>query len=67
VKATGARHSLSLMSAITSKGHMRFMIREKGDVNADFKKKVISAMRSLQKSPEKIRSFYQKASLKYAA
>ncbi len=35
VKATGARHSLSLISAITSKGHMRFMITERGGVNAD--------------------------------
>lgn len=35
VEATGARHGLSLISAITAKGHMRFMIREKGGVNAD--------------------------------
>lgn len=32
---TGARHGMSLISAITSKGHMRFMIKEKGGVNAD--------------------------------
>lgn len=147
VKATGARHSLSLISAITSKGHMRFMIKEKGGVNADvfreflkrlivgakhtiflivdrgpahrakktknfvatlagklrlfylppyapdrnpdelvwkhlkadtvgrmvvadkgdFKRKVNSSMRSLQNNPEKICSFYQKPSLRYAA
>ena len=147
VEATGARHSLSLLSAVTSKGHMRFMVKEKGGVNADvfieflkrlvtgathpiflivdrgpahrakktlafvkklagklqlfflppyspdrnpdelvwkhlkadtvgrmvitdkadFKEKVLSALRSLQKTPEKIRSFYQKSSLKYAA
>jgi hypothetical protein len=34
---------------------------------ADFKSKVVASMRSLQKRPEKIRSFYQKDSLKYAA
>lgn len=147
VKATGARHSLSLISAITSKGHMRFMVKDKGGVNADvfieflqrllvgatrtiflivdrgpahrakktkafvatlggklrlfylppyspdrnpdelvwkhlkadtvgrmvvtdkadFKSKVLSSMRSLQKSPAKIRAFYQKPTLKYAA
>jgi transposase len=147
VESTGARHGLSLISAITSKGHMRFMIKEKGAVNADvfieflkrflvgakrtiflivdrgpahrskktrafvatlggklklfflppyspdrnpdelvwkhlkadtvgrmvtsnkatFKGHVISSMRSLQNNPEKIRSFFQKPSLKYAA
>jgi transposase len=147
VEATGARHGMSLISAITSKGSMRFMIKEKGGVNAavfieflkrlivgatnpvylivdrgpahiakktkafvetlggklklfylppyspdrnpdelvwkhlkadtvgrmvttdkaDFKDKVVASMRSLQKRPEKIRSFYQKPSLKYAA
>jgi len=35
VEATGARHGMSLISAITAKGHMRFMIKEKGGVNAD--------------------------------
>jgi hypothetical protein len=30
VEATGARHGMSLISAITSKGRMRFMIKEKG-------------------------------------
>jgi transposase len=34
VEATGARHGLSLISAITPKGKMRFMIKEKGGVNA---------------------------------
>jgi len=34
VETTGARHGLSLISAITSKGKMRFMIKEKGGVNA---------------------------------
>jgi transposase len=147
VEATGARHGMSLISAITAKGHMRFMIKEKGGVNADvfieflkrlvtganrrillivdrgpahiakktkafveslkgrlqlfylppyspdrnpdelvwkhlkadtvgrmaitdkadFKTKVRSSMRQLQSDPEKIRSFYQKPSLKYAA
>ena len=138
---------MSLISAINSRGHMRFMIKEKGGVNAvvfieflkrmmtgvkrtiflivdrgpahiakktkafveslngrlrlfylppyspdrnpdelvwkhlkadtvgrmaitdkdDFKAKVRSSMRQLQNDPEKIRSFYQKPSLKYAA
>src|SRR5450631_3108504 len=35
VQATGARYGMSLISAVTSKGHMRFMIKEKGGVNAD--------------------------------
>jgi len=147
VSTTGARHGMSLISAITSRGKMRFMIKENGGVNAsvfieflrrllvgatkpvflivdrgpahiakktkafvetlgerlrlfylppyspdtnpdelvwkhlkadtvgrmattnkaDFKNKVISSMRSLQKRPEKIRAFYQKPSLQYAA
>lgn len=33
----------------------------------DFKAKVRSSMRQLQNDPEKIKSFYQKPSLKYAA
>lgn len=147
VESTGSRHGLSLISAITSKGHMRFMIKEKGGVNAsvfieflkrllvgekrtiflivdrgpahrakktkafvatldgrlklfflppyspdrnpdelvwkhlkadtvgrmvttnklNFKGNVVSSMRKLQHNPEKIRSFFQKPSLKYAA
>ena len=147
VETTGARHRMSLISAITARGHMRFMIKEKGGVNAevfieflkrlitgakrpiilivdrgpahiakktkafveglngklwlfylppyspdcnpdelvwkhlkadtvgrmaitdkaDFQSKVRSSMRQLQNDPEKIRSFYQKPSLKYAA
>jgi transposase len=147
VVTSGARHGMSLISAITSKGHMRFMVKEKGGVNsdvfidflkrllvgakrtiflivdrgpahiskktkafvetlgsrlklyylppyspdrnpdelvwkhlkadtvgrmattgkADFKSKVVSSMRSLQKTPKKIRSFFQKRSLQYAA
>jgi transposase len=35
VHATGGRHSMSLISAISSRGHMRFMIIDKGSVNAD--------------------------------
>ena len=34
---------------------------------ADFKVKVRASMRQLQNDPEKIRAFYQKPSLKYAA
>jgi len=147
VASTGARYGMSLISAVTSRGHMRFMIKEKGGVNADvfieflkrlmvgaktkiflivdrgpahiakktkafvaslggtlqlfylppyspdrnpdelvwkhlkadtvgrtsitsladFKNKVKSSMLSLQRNPQKIRSFFQKPSLKYAA
>ena len=35
VETTGARHGISLISAIISKRHMRFMIKESGGVNAD--------------------------------
>jgi transposase len=35
VTTTGARYGMSLISAITAKGHMRFMIKEKGGVDAD--------------------------------
>src|SRR4249919_3603038 len=34
---------------------------------ADFKGKVVSSMRSLQRNPDKICSFFQKPSLQYAA
>jgi hypothetical protein len=46
VEATGARHGMSLISAITSRGQMRFMIKEKGGVNAavfiEFLKRLIT-------------------------
>src|SRR5258708_2298008 len=147
VSSTGARYRMSLISAVTSRGHMRFMIKKKGGVNADvfieflrrlmvgaknkiflivdrgpahvakktkafvasldgklrlfylppyspdrnpdelvwkhlkadtvgrtsitslddFKTKVKSSMLSLQRNPEKVRSFFHKPSLKYAA
>ena len=35
VATTGARHAMSLISAITSKGRMRFMVKATGGVNAD--------------------------------
>src|ERR1700730_11422558 len=35
VQATGARHGMSLISAVTSRGHLRFMSIDKGSVNAD--------------------------------
>src|ERR1700731_892021 len=35
VQATAARHGMSLISAVTSRGHLRFMIIDKGSVNAD--------------------------------
>ena len=52
VEATGARHGMSLISAITSKGRMRFMIKEKGGVNADvfiefLKRLLIGATRTI--------------------
>ena len=146
ILTTGSRFSFSLISAISSRGHMRFMVREGGvnssvfieflkrliagakrkiflivdggsahkskmtrafvesvqsqleifilppyspDLNpdelvwnhlkthtvgrstvtdkADFKKQVTKSMRSLQLNKDKIQSFYQKKSLKYAA
>jgi transposase len=147
VLSTGARYRMSLISAVSSRGHMRFMIKERGGVNADvfiefirrlligcenklflivdrgpahiakktkefvaslegrlrlfylppyspdrnpdelvwkhlkadtvgrtsitsfddFKDKVRSSMLSLQRSPAKIRAFFQKPSLQYAA
>ncbi len=147
VLSTGARYRVSLISAVTSRGHMRFMIKEKGGVNADvfieflrrlmvgsknkiflivdrgpahvakktkafvasvgdrlrlfylppyspdrnpdelvwkhlkadtvgrasivsfnnFKNKVRSSMLSLQRNPAKVRAFFQKPSLQYAA
>lgn len=147
ITRTGARYGMSLISAITAKGQMRFMIKERGGVNAevfieflkrllagakrpiylivdrgpahisgktrafvestkgalrlfflpsyapdrnpdelvwkhlkkdtvgrmsisspaDFKEKVTRSMRQLQNNPEKIKSFYQKPSLQYAA
>src|ERR1700730_5932262 len=46
VEATGARHGMSLISAITSRDQMRFMIKEKGGVNAavfiEFLKRLIT-------------------------
>ncbi len=35
VQSTGARHGMSLISAVSARGQMRFMIVEKGSVNAD--------------------------------
>jgi transposase len=147
VLSTGSRHGVSLISAITSRGKMRFMIKEKGSVNSDvfigflkrlmvgarkpiylivdggtahrskktkafvktlggklmlfllppyapdrnpdelvwkhlkadtvgrmvatgkanFTSNVLASMRSLQRNPKKIRSFFQKPSLQYAA
>ena len=147
IASTGARFRMSLISAVTARGHMRFMIKEKGGVNADvfieflkrlmlgsrrkiflivdrgpahiakktkafvaglggvlrlfylppyspdrnpdelvwkhlkadtvgrasivsladFRSKVKSSMLALQRNPEKIQSFFQKPSLKYAA
>lgn len=146
VESTGARFSLSLISAVTAKGKMRFMIKEGGvnslvfigflkrllagakrkvflildrgpahiskmtksfvaslkgklqlfylppyspDLNPDelvwnhlknhtvgklattdkagFKRSVLGSMRALQKNEEKVASFFQKPSLKYAA
>jgi len=147
VASTGARYRMSLISAVTARGHMRFMIKEKGGVNAsvfieflnrlmigsknkiflivdrgpahvaektkafvadlggrlrlfylppyapdtnpdelvwkhlkadtvgrtsiasldEFRNKVKSSMLSLQRNPGKIRAFFQKPSLQYAA
>ena len=35
VLSSGARYRMSLISAVTSRGHMKFMIKEEGGVNAD--------------------------------
>jgi transposase len=35
VASTGARFRMSLISAVTARGHMRFMIKKKGGVDAD--------------------------------
>jgi transposase len=35
ISRTGARYGMSLLSAITAKGQMRFMIKEHGSVNSD--------------------------------
>ena len=147
VSSTGARYRMSLISAVTSRGQMRFMTEEKGGVNAavfieflkrlmigsrnksflivdpgpahiakkakafvaglggklrlfylppyspdrnpdelvwkhlksdtvgrtsitcldDFRNKVKSSMLSLQRDPDKIRSFFHKPSFRYAA
>jgi hypothetical protein len=32
----GARYRMSLIAAVTSRGHMRFTIKEKGRINAEF-------------------------------
>ena len=46
VETTGARHGMSLLSAISSRGHMRFMIKQQGGVNAavfiEFLKRLIA-------------------------
>jgi len=46
VEATGARHGMSLLSAISARGHIRFMTKEKGGVNAsvfiEFLKRLIA-------------------------
>lgn len=147
VEATGARHGMSLISAVSARGSLRFMVHETGGVNADvfikflkrlvsgakrpiflivdrgsahrakkvadyvaslkgalrlfflppyspdrnpdelvwkhlkadtvgrmrvenkadFRQKVMKSMRQLQNNPAKVRAFYQKPSLKYAA
>jgi transposase len=46
VGTAGARHSMSLISAISSRGHVRFMIKQQGGVNAsvfiEFLKRLIA-------------------------
>ena len=119
VSSTGARYRMSLISAVTSRGQMRFMtIVDRGPAHVakktkafvaglggklrlfylppyspdrnpdelvwkhlksdtvgrtsitcldDFRNKVKSSMLSLQRDPDKIRSFFHKPSLRYAA
>ena len=52
VQATGARYGMSLISAVTARGHMRFMIKEKGGINADvfiefLKRLIVGATRQI--------------------
>ena len=51
-ETTGARHRMSLISAITARGHMRFMIKEKGGVNAavfiEFLKRLMAGAKRAQ-------------------
>ena len=50
VASTGARYRMSLISAVTARGHMRFMIKEKGGVNAevfiDFLKRLMTGCKN---------------------
>ena len=49
VEATGARYGMSLISAISARGQMRFMVKEKGGVNAavfiEFLKRLITGVK----------------------
>ena len=47
VESTGARYGMSLISAVTARGHMRFMIKEKGGVNAEVSMAVTSGLASM--------------------
>ena len=68
VLSTGARYRVSLISAVTSRGYMRFMIKKKGETpQSRYGRKVRSSMLALQRNPAKIRAFFQKPSLRYAA
>ena len=53
IETTGARHAMSLISAITSRGHLRFMIVDKGGVNADifieFLKRLLAGAKRAQR------------------
>jgi len=54
VETTGARYRMSLISAINSRGHMRFMIKEKGGVNAvvfiEFLKRMMTGVKRTMNS-----------------
>jgi hypothetical protein len=51
VRATGARYGLRLISAVTARGRMRFMIIEKASVNAgvfiEFLKRLVAGARQM--------------------
>jgi hypothetical protein len=51
VLSSGARYRMSLISAVTSRGHMRFMIRKEGGVNADA---FIEFLRRLMMAPRPV-------------
>ena len=62
------RDGFWLHRLLTARGVINHVVEPtKYPVREDFKRKVRSSMRQLQNNPAKIRAFYQKPSLQYAA